>query len=631
MAQSTAGGTSSRRHTREHDVSSSSTATRYMDSEWETKEALRQRELEEARARAAQMEKTMRWWSDCTANWREKWSKVRNERNKAREEAKVLKTKLEIATKDANTFKHDSQELELQNEQLKREMEKIHTILLKHAGQFDRQIITILESDPRLRDALGVDELLEVYNNAEHNEKSVLPSAHQESVPPHTLYDGGNLKVESRDTGHDRDIEEYVLQGAVPKHAVELYKEGSLGSLDTDIAKLVVDTVTMQDSVDVRQSSVDIANEDVLVQKMSVLRLKLDEATETISTQKDMEKLKVEVIELRERCDQLQQSKAETTKELLELKDRFQKELNAAQADLMDETSNREGMDRRLSDLRTELEKLQAENAAEWGKRERLETEKISLERENKQLRNELRDLQERVETRRVRPVSTTDTESALVQQELLERNKELLELKHVHAKLKKILAEKTTELSHASRRSEQYESEVRRLRARVEELKKELASAQDEVDVATSNVRKLQRANEDLLEQLQSANVRLEHFRNRIQRTTCATDSSRSSYHSENNDLNGKEYNNGSGNDDDDNDYNVGNENENDNDASSTSADDNTEELDEDYDYTAVADRKIKKRKQRVETAQQPNSSVDSTNAEISCGISEKFVIEDL
>lgn len=44
--------------------------------EWEAKEELRMRELDEARARAAQMEKTMRWWSDCTANWREKWSKV---------------------------------------------------------------------------------------------------------------------------------------------------------------------------------------------------------------------------------------------------------------------------------------------------------------------------------------------------------------------------------------------------------------------------------------------------------------------------------------------------------------------------------------------------------------------------
>lgn len=44
--------------------------------DWESREELRLRELDEARARAAQMEKTMRWWSDCTANWREKWSKV---------------------------------------------------------------------------------------------------------------------------------------------------------------------------------------------------------------------------------------------------------------------------------------------------------------------------------------------------------------------------------------------------------------------------------------------------------------------------------------------------------------------------------------------------------------------------
>lgn len=47
-----------------------------MDSDWEAKQVLHLQELEEARSRAVQMERTMRWWSDCTANWREKWSKV---------------------------------------------------------------------------------------------------------------------------------------------------------------------------------------------------------------------------------------------------------------------------------------------------------------------------------------------------------------------------------------------------------------------------------------------------------------------------------------------------------------------------------------------------------------------------
>ena len=33
--------------------------------EWEIRESQRQRELDEARGRAAQMEKTMKWWSEC--------------------------------------------------------------------------------------------------------------------------------------------------------------------------------------------------------------------------------------------------------------------------------------------------------------------------------------------------------------------------------------------------------------------------------------------------------------------------------------------------------------------------------------------------------------------------------------
>ncbi|XP_045430424.1 coiled-coil domain-containing protein 102B isoform X6 [Pipistrellus kuhlii] len=74
-------------------------------SEWDICEELRLRELEEVKARAAQMEKTMRWWSDCTANWREKWSKVRAERNSAREEGRQLRMELEMTVKELSALK----------------------------------------------------------------------------------------------------------------------------------------------------------------------------------------------------------------------------------------------------------------------------------------------------------------------------------------------------------------------------------------------------------------------------------------------------------------------------------------------------------------------------------------------
>ncbi|XP_032688905.1 coiled-coil domain-containing protein 102A-like isoform X2 [Odontomachus brunneus] len=517
MAQSTTSGTSSRRYMREHDVPSTS---RYVDSEWESKEALRQRELEEARARAAQMEKTMRWWSDCTANWREKWSKVRNERNMAREEVKVLRAKLEIAVKDANTFKHDSQEMELQNEQLKKEMEKIHMVLLKHAGQFDQQIFTVLESDPQLRTTFGLDEQLEFYNNVESSD---MLSVQKDLISCKNPHEASSVASSSHNILPGRVIEEYVLQGAVPKHAVELYKESSSKSLDKSITKLVGDNSTMKDILEKQQLPLNVYNEESLSQKMSALQLKLEEATKTICMEREeknslhhtVEKLKAEVKQLREQCKELHESRADAVRELLELKERFQVEFGDAQADFMDDMTNGEGMNRRLSELRAELEKLQTENSVEWGKRERLETEKISLTRENKQLRLKIHDLQERIESRRPRPSSTADADTRQLQQELLVRNMVLHEVKQNQAVLKQSLAEKTTELLHAMRRYEQYETEVKRVRCRVEELKKDLAVAQDEVDSATNSIRKLQRANEDLLEQLESANVQLEHFRN--------------------------------------------------------------------------------------------------------------------
>ncbi|XP_010165856.1 coiled-coil domain-containing protein 102B-like, partial [Antrostomus carolinensis] len=91
--------------------------TRY-GSDWEIFEAVRIQELEEVKARAAQMEKTMRWWSDCTANWREKWSKVRAERDKAREEARQLRIKLDSVVKQLSMLKKINQDLLIEKENL---------------------------------------------------------------------------------------------------------------------------------------------------------------------------------------------------------------------------------------------------------------------------------------------------------------------------------------------------------------------------------------------------------------------------------------------------------------------------------------------------------------------------------
>ncbi|NXS86596.1 C102B protein, partial [Erpornis zantholeuca] len=119
-------------------------------SDWEIFEAVKMQELEEVKARAAQMEKTMRWWSDCTANWREKWSKVRGERNKAREEARQLRIKLDSVIKELSVLKKINQDLVSEKENLengtawKTECGYSEISFIKK----DQNVLTFLEPEP---------------------------------------------------------------------------------------------------------------------------------------------------------------------------------------------------------------------------------------------------------------------------------------------------------------------------------------------------------------------------------------------------------------------------------------------------------------------------------------------------
>lgn len=202
----------------------------------------------------------MRWWSDCTANWREKWSKVRNERNKAREEAKQVRTKLDVTIKELNIHKSEKQDLEIQNDQLKKEMEKIHILLLKHAGQFDSQIFEALGQD--IGQELMFDNAVGLNHTQHYVNQTVSSSGSQpecDSTAP--------IEPEK-----DNSVEEYILHGAVPKHAVETHGNNKV---DGEVKKI---------SSPMNKEDVD---EEYILQKMSMLQLRLEEATKTIHAERE--------------------------------------------------------------------------------------------------------------------------------------------------------------------------------------------------------------------------------------------------------------------------------------------------------------------------------------------------------
>ncbi|KAJ8358981.1 hypothetical protein SKAU_G00155060 [Synaphobranchus kaupii] len=306
--------------------------------DWESREELRLRELEEARARAAQMEKTMRWWSDCTANWREKWSKVRAERNKARDEVRQLRQRLDTLTKELTGVRRERQDLSAENEQLRQEALRLRA---------DRPAPASSSSSSS---SSAPQQALENKLTCEEERQGDGPgSPEQEPVR--------DVSNERPDRNKEMELLETLLRSKA--EAPEVWDARSVSSLRSALSR--------QDRSRLLWDDITILEEDT--SKVNALQLRLDESQKVLlkeredknSLSKNIEKLEVELSQWKLKYEELSKTKQETLKQLNLLKEVHQDELGRMSEDLEDELGARTSMDKKLAELRGErkLKKLE--------------------------------------------------------------------------------------------------------------------------------------------------------------------------------------------------------------------------------------------------------------------------------
>jgi hypothetical protein len=83
---------------------------------------------------------------------------------------------------------------------------------------------------------------------------------------------------------------------------------------------------------------------------------------------------------------------------------------------------------------------------------------------------------------------------------------RDLTNLRHAHSQLKKVLQDKCNDLALALRRGEHAENDCKRMRLKVEGLKKELVLAEEETTGAMSTLRKLQQKNNALQQEREAS-----------------------------------------------------------------------------------------------------------------------------
>ncbi|CAK8696135.1 unnamed protein product [Clavelina lepadiformis] len=391
-------------------------------------------ELMNLRVRAEQMEKTLRWWSDCTANWREKWTKVRAERNRAREEAKIVKTELEEAKKELVVLRQQRSLLVEENRGLR--------------------------GDTPFKDG----------------------SASEESS---SLADETSRGLDISSTNKSYQVGSQRKQG----------KGNSVSS-----------------------SSATKIDEDHLSQKIVGLQLRVDESAKTIQAErnskltlnKSIEQLEEELSSVKHKYNEIKEAKQEVLKQMTRIQESHRSEVVRLNQNLEEELENRSFMEKKIHDLREEIERLQEENTSEWGKRERLETEKLQLERDSKRLKSIADELKSSLDRKMKATMEDRDNELRLAHAEIQDLSEELNNLRHQSSREQKLLDDKQEELNHSRRRGEQHETEVRTLRTRVEELKKQQTTTEDELDNAQNQVRKYIRVVEEKDEELEKLNLQI-------------------------------------------------------------------------------------------------------------------------
>ncbi|XP_060100338.1 coiled-coil domain-containing protein 102B-like [Heteronotia binoei] len=228
-----------------------------------------------------------------------------------------------------------------------------------------------------------------------------------------------------------------------------------------------------------------IYSQDDEVMHISMLHLRLRELQKILQKEqkirstlkKEVEDLKSEKSLWKWKYDELKMSTESSLKQF----GRNQNKVEVILDDLEEEeTGAKAPKDTKIQDLQAEIMRLHSENASEWGRRKMLEAENQDLDRENQRLKTHVKDLQDLLD-RKLSAINLC-SDLQVSQTELLEKNKDFMDLQPNDTEVNKQEQDILAELMRTRKRVEQHKAEAKELSIRVEDLRRKLKQAQDKV-----------------------------------------------------------------------------------------------------------------------------------------------------
>ncbi|XP_045109525.1 myosin heavy chain, non-muscle-like isoform X11 [Portunus trituberculatus] len=220
--------------------------------------------------------------------------------------------------------------------------------------------------------------------------------------------------------------------------------------------------------------------------------------------------------------DELQEELSQYTSKVTisaDEKKRLEARISTLEEELEEEQSNVEVLMDKMRKNQLAMEQLQTDYNTERSSVVKLEGQRSMLERQNKELKAKLAELESEIRSKTKSTIAALETKVSNLEEQLEVEARDRLAQAKANRKLEKKLKELVMQVEDERRHADQYKEQLDKSNARVKQLKRTMEETEDELSKEKMQRRKIQREVEDMLEAQEAQNREISSLKTKLRR----------------------------------------------------------------------------------------------------------------
>ncbi|KAM9298984.1 myosin-10-like [Gastrophryne carolinensis] len=301
------------------------------------------------------------------------------------------------------------------------------------------------------------------------------------------------------------------------------------------------------------ESQIDAANKgrEEAVKQLKKLQLQLKEVWREVEetrtsreemfiqsreNEKRLKSLEAELLQLQEELAAAERAKRQAQQErddladelangvsgksaLLDEKRALEARIAQLEEELDEEQSNIELLNDRYRKYTLQVETMTTELAAERSFSQKAENARQQLERQNKELKVKLNELESTIRSKYKMAIASLESKISQLEEQMEQESKERILANKLVRRAEKRLKEVLLQVEEERRNADQFKDQLEKAHIRMKQLKRQLEEAEEESSRANSHRRRLQRELEEVTDSAESMNREMVTLRNRLRR----------------------------------------------------------------------------------------------------------------